>query len=228
MGGKMCVELDNEIALIRLAQSGSTESFEILVNRYEQRIYRLVRVVTKNDQDAEDVLQATFLKAYSNIHQFEGESRFFTWLASIAMNGAVAKLQLRQALGWIPFDEAPVTDEVMSTPGDIRGWRHNPEDRYSKPELFAILCKALDDLETPFRAVFALRDMEGFSDQETASVLGIPHKAVRARLKWARLKLRQNLSVWFEELSVPATGENRCESVGHILGLDLVEGRECT
>lgn len=171
---EMPVELDNEIALVRLAQSGSTEAFETLVNRYEQGIYRLGRVVTKDDQDAEDVLQETFLKAYANIHQFGGVSRFFAWLASIAMNGAATKLQLRQALGWIPFDESPVTNEVMSTPGNIKGWGHNPEDSYSRSELFAILCKALEDLETPFRAVLALRD-----------------------------------------------------SVGHILGLDLVEDREC-
>jgi RNA polymerase sigma-70 factor, ECF subfamily len=224
----MSAELNDEIALVRLAQLGSTESFEILVNRYEQGIYRLVHVITKNKQDADDVLQETFLKAYANIHQFGGESRFYTWLAGIAMNGAAAKLQLRQVLGWIPFDEAPIADDVMSTPGDVKSWRHNPEDSYSEPELFAILCKALEDIETPFRAVFALCDMERFSDQETASVLEIPLETVRSRLTRARLKLRKNLSVWFAEPSIPATGENRCESVGHILGLDLVEGRECT
>jgi RNA polymerase sigma-70 factor (ECF subfamily) len=225
---EMPVELDNEIALVRLAQSGSTESFEILVNRYEQGIYRLGHIITKNKQDAEDVLQETFLKAYANIHQFGGESRFFTWLAGIAMNETMSRLQLRQLQTWDSSCETAATGEVMSTPGDLKGWYQNPDKSYSKPQLSAILSKSLEDIDTPLRAVFALHDIEGFSDEETASMLGLPLEAVTARLTHARLKLRRNLSVWFENPSVAATGQSGCESVCYSLGAALSVDRECT
>jgi len=221
----MPVELDNEIALVRLAQSGSTESFEILVNRYEQRIYRFVRVVTKNDQDAEDVLHDTFLKAYANIQHFKGESRFYTWLVSVAMNEVLTRLNLRHAHTWISLSEPADTREVRLAQGNIKDWRHNPEAGHARAELTAILSNAIEDLETPLRVVFALRDIERFSDEETASILGLPLAAVTTRLTRARLKLRQNLSVWFEN---PATAQSGDESVGHFLGAAMAEDRECT
>jgi RNA polymerase sigma-70 factor, ECF subfamily len=225
IAGKMPVEFDNEIALVRLAQSGSAESFGILVNRYERQIYRLVRAVTINAEDAEVVLQETFLMAYANIHRFGGESRFYTWLVRIAMNEALSKLQLREVHTWVSFDEVAIAGEATSSPGKIKGWHHSPEESYSKPELFAILSQALEDLETPLRAVFALRDIEGFSSEETASILGLPLAAVTTRLTRARLKLRQNLSVWFEN---PATAQSGDKSVGHFLGAVVAEDRECT
>jgi RNA polymerase sigma-70 factor, ECF subfamily len=221
-------EFNDEIALVRLAQLGSTEAFGTLVSRYERRIYRLVRAVTKNNRDAEDAFEETFVNAYANIHRFKGDSRFYTWLVNIAINETVAKLYLREVHTWASFDEAERIGKVMSLPGDIRDWRDSPEEGYSKPELSEILSTALEDLATPMRIIFTLRDIDGLSLEETARILGLPLAAVTTLLTCARLKVRQNLSVWFEEPSVPATGENRCESVGHILGLVLVEGRECT
>jgi RNA polymerase sigma-70 factor, ECF subfamily len=225
---KMPVELDYEIALGRLAQSGSTEAFEMLVNRYEGRIFRLVRAVTKNNRDAEDAFEETFVNAYANIRRFKGESRFYTWLVSIAINETVAKLYLRQVHTWVSSDDAESAGEVMSLPRDIRDWRHNPEEGYSKPELFAILSKALEDLETPMRIIFTLRDIDGLSPEETARVLGLPLASVTTLLTRARLKLRQNLSAWFENPSVPASGQGECESVRYFLGPALAEDRECT
>jgi RNA polymerase sigma-70 factor, ECF subfamily len=224
----MPAEFNDEIALVRLAQLGSTEAFGTLVSRYEGRIFRLVRAVTKNNRDAEDAFEETFMNAYANIHRFNGDSRFFVWLVRIAINETVAKLYLRQVHTWASFDEAERTGKVMSLPGEIRDWRDSPEEGYSTPELSEILSTALEDLETPMRIIFTLRDINGLSLEETAKILELPIAAVTTLLTCARLKVRQNLSVWFEEPSVPATGENRCESVGHILGLVLVEGRECT
>jgi RNA polymerase sigma-70 factor, ECF subfamily len=224
----MPVELDNEIALVRLAQSGSMEAFGLLVKRYEGRVFRLVRAVTKNNRDAEDAFEETFVNAYANIHRFKGDSRFFTWLVSIAINETVAKLYLRQVHTWASFDEAESAGKVMSLPGDIRDWRHSPEEGYSKPELSAILSKALEDLETPLRIIFALRDIDGLSLEETARVLGLPLAAVTTLLTRARLKLRENLNVWFEDPSVPAPGQRGCESVRYFLGAALAEDRECT
>lgn len=218
MVGKMPVELDNEVALVRLVQSGSNESFGILVNRYERQIYRLACTLTKNAEDAADVLQETFLRGYANIHSFKGESRFCTWLVSIAMNEILLKLEPSQVHGWISLDEAGEIGEDLSRPGDIRAWSTDPGDSFSKPELSAILSHALDSLAIPLRAVFALRDMEGFSSEETASVLGLPLAAVTTCLARARLELRQHLSAWFENPSDPAIEQGECEIARHSLG----------
>lgn len=224
----MPVELDNEVALVRLAQSGSTESFGILVNRYERQVYRLVRAITKNTEDAEDVLQETFLKAYTDIQGFNGESRFYTWLARISMDETLSKLRLHHVPTWNPFDEVARTDEVMSKAADLRDWHDNPEECFSESEISAILSNALDDLETPLRAVVALHDIEGFSSEETVYVLRLSAAAVRTLLTRSRLKLRQNLSIWFENHSAPATGQGDGESVRHSLAPSLAEDRECT
>ncbi len=202
---KMPAELDNEAALIHMTQTGCAESFGVLVGRYEQRIYRLGYAITKNPEDAEDVLQETFLKAYANIGQFRKDSRFYTWLFRIAINEALTKLRRRHAPTWISLDQPADTDEATPVSRNIKDWRHNPEERYSGNELQAILAKALEDLDTPLRVVFALRDVEGFSSQETARLLGLSVGTVKTRLMRARLKLRKMLSVWFENRSALPT-----------------------
>lgn len=201
----MSAELENEAALVRMTQKGCAESFRILVDRYEHRIYRLSCAVTENAEDAEDVLQETFLKAYANVGHFRGESRFYTWLIRIALNEALTKLRRRHASTLVSLDEPSDTDEATSAPRDIKDWRLNPEESYSRSELRAILFRALEDLATPLRVVFVLRDIEGLSCEETACVLGLSLAAVRARSLRARLKLRQKLSFWFENSSVLAT-----------------------
>ncbi len=196
--------LDNEAELIRMTQSGSPESFGVLVDRYEQRIYRLGYAITKNAEDAEDVLQETFLKAYANIGHFREDSQFYTWLFRIAINEALTKLRRRPASTWVSLDQPQDGDDAPSSPRDIKDWRLNPEESYSTKELRAILAEALEDLDTPLRVVFALRDVEGLSTQETARVLMLSVGTVKTRLMRARLKLRKRLSAWFEDRPVLA------------------------
>src|SRR5574337_277836 len=145
MSAKMPVELDNEIALVRLAQSGSIDSFGIVVNRYERHVYRLVRAVTTDDDDAEDLLELTFLKAYETLGGFKEEVRFYTWLARIAINEAVTKLRRRHAFTWDSFDEHVDRADALSTPGNVQEWSHSSGYGYSKAELSTILSKALED-----------------------------------------------------------------------------------
>ena len=202
----MATHLENEAVLVRKAQTGCAESFAVLVKQYERKIYRLSFAATGVPADAEDVLQETFLKAYANIEHFRGESRFFTWLVRIAMNEAVTKLRRRHPHTWISLDQPNDTDESISTPEDIEDWRDNPEERYSKTELSAILSKVLQDLETPLRVVFALRDIEDLSCEETARVLGLSVPTIKSRLMRARLKLRKKLSFWFDKRSALAAG----------------------
>ena len=198
-------EPENEAALIRMAKTGCTEAFGVLVNRYEQRIYRLVYAITNNAKDAEDVLQETFLKAYAKVEQFRGDSQFYTWLVSIAINKGLTTLRGHHAPAWVSIDQSSDLEEAASAPRDIKDWRQNPEESYSSAELRAILSTALGDLEAPLRVIFALRDMEGFSSEETAKVLGLSVAALKTCLMQARLKLRKRLSVWFENPSALAT-----------------------
>ncbi len=168
------------------------------------------------------------MNAYANIHRFKGDSRFFAWLVSIAINETVTKLYLHQVHTWVSFDEAERAGQVMSLPEDIRDWPQSPEEGYSKSELSEILSTALEDLETPTRIIFTLRDIDGLSLEETARVLGLPLAAVATLLTRARLKLREHLGVWFEDPSVPATGRIGCERVRHFLGVGEAQDREYT
>lgn len=200
----MHAELENEATLVQRAQMGCAESFGVLATRYEQRIYRLSYAITKNAEDTEDVLQETFLKAYTNVGNFRGDSRFYTWLVRIAINEGLMKLRRRHASAWVSVDQSADTDKETPVVIDIKDWRENPEESYSRTELRAILSKALENLQTPLRVVFVLRDIEGFPSEETARQLGLSNTAVKTRLRRARLKLRQNLSVWFGNRSVLA------------------------
>jgi len=198
----MTTHLDNEAAMVREAQGGNTESFSTLIRRYEQRIYRLGYVVTKNSDDAEGVLQETFTKAYVDLGQFNGETRFYTWLIRIAMNEALTKLRQRYALVDNSLEVSVEADEPVSVPNDVERWREYPENCYTRNELGGILSRALLGLETRLRLVFALRDMEGLSAEDTARLLGISVEAAKGRLLRARLELRDKLSTWFKASSV--------------------------
>lgn len=200
------LDLDDEGTLVRMSQANSTESFVVLVNRYEQRIYRLSYAVTQNAEDAEDVLRETFLKAYENIRSFKGGSRFYTWLVGIAMEEALTRAGLHQVQAWTSFKEPAGAGEAISTPDHINAWPENPGQNYSAPDLHAILSKALGGLEARLRIVFALRDIAGLSDEETAGVTGLTAAAVREHLTHARLQLREKLSTWFEDPYVLADG----------------------
>jgi len=202
----MTMHLENEAVLVSDAQIGSAESFVVLVKRYERQIYRLSKAVTGNLEDAEDAFQETFLKAYKNIKQFRGESRFYTWLVRIAVNEALTKLRRRNSYTWVSLDEPIENDESATAPREIKDWRDNPEKSYNQTELREILSQALQDLETPLRAVFVLRDVEGLSCEETAMVTGLAVPAVKSRAMRARLELRKKLSFWFEKRSTVAAG----------------------
>jgi RNA polymerase sigma-70 factor (ECF subfamily) len=190
-------EAFDESALVERARSGDAAAFAELVNRYERKIYRLARNITQNDEDAEDVLQETFLKAYSHLDSFQGDSKFYTWLVRIAVNEALMKLRKRKGDRTISLDEPTDTGED-TVPREIAVWEDNPEERYSKEELRQILERAVESLKPSFRTVFMLRDIEELSTEETAEALGISVPAVKSRLLRARLQLREKLTKFFK------------------------------
>lgn len=183
----------DEGSLVAEAKAGKVTAFEELVNLYERKIFRLARHITGNPEEAEDVLQETFLKAFTHLDQFQGDSKFYTWLVRIAVNESLMKLRKRSSDRSVSLDEMVETDDNLM-PREVEDWGDNPEQRFAKDELQRILSEAVDSLEPAFRTVFLLRDVEQFSTEETAQLLNLSVPAVKSRLLRARLKLRQRLS----------------------------------
>lgn len=186
----------DEAALVQRAQQGDTAAFAELVKKYERKIYRVALHITNNQEDAEDVLQESFLKAYSHLNGFEGNSKFYTWIVRIAVNEALMKLRKRKTSRAVSIDEEVDTGEDYVT-REFADWEEDPEQRYSREELREILDKAISSLRPAFRSVFVLRDIEDLSTEETAEALDLSIPAVKSRLLRARLQLRDKLSKFF-------------------------------
>jgi RNA polymerase sigma-70 factor, ECF subfamily len=187
----------DESALVAQAKAGDQSAFSELVRRYERKIYRLAKNITRNDEDAEDVLQDAFLKAYTHLDNFKGDSKFYTWIVRIAVNEALMRLRKRKNDRSVPLDE-PVDLGEETVTREIAVWEDNPEQQYSQEEWRRILDEAIDTLKPDFRTVFVLRDIEELSTEETAETLGISIPAVKSRLLRARLALREKLTRQFK------------------------------
>ena len=187
----------DESSLVAQAKAGDQAAFSELVTHYERKIYRLAKNITRNDEDAEDVLQDAFLKAYTHLDDFKGDSKFYTWIVRIAVNEALMRLRKRKTDRTVPLDE-PVELGEETVAREIAVWEDNPEQRYSREEWRIILDAAVDDLKPDFRTVFVLRDIEELSTEETAETLGISVPAVKSRLLRARLALRETLTRQFK------------------------------
>jgi len=187
----------DESTLVAQAREGDAVAFGELVHRYEGRIFRLAQHITQNREDAEDVLQETFLKAYEHLDQFQGNSKFYTWIVRIAVNQSLMKLRRRKADKSVSLDETIDTGEDTIV-REIAAWGEDPEQRYSREELGGLLDTAIQGLEPPYRSVFVLRDIEDLSTEDTADALGLSIPAVKSRLLRARLQLREKLTRQFK------------------------------
>ena len=186
---------EDEHLLVAAAKKGDEGAFEELVNRYENKIFRLTRNITGNQEDAEDAMQEAFLKAYTHLQGFQGDSRFYTWLVRIAANEALMRLRRRRP-GQLSIDE-PLQGENDLMPRELEDWRPSPEHEYADAEMQKILTETVEKLEPEYRIVLVLRDVEELSTQDTAEALGISVAAVKSRLLRARLKLREKLNRYF-------------------------------
>ncbi len=194
---KMDETVSQELALVQSAKTGDISAFEELVKRYDRNVFRIAQHITQNREDAEDVVQDAFLKAYENLDQFQGQSKFYTWLVRIAVNEALMKLRRRRPERTVSLDQEVVTEED-SIPREVADWSPNPEQLYTQGELREILAKTIQGLPASFRTVFVLRDVEGLSTEETAEALDLSIPAVKSRLLRARLQLRERLNRFFK------------------------------
>ena len=193
-----------ELVLVRAAKGGDDGAFNQLVERYDRNVFRIAQHITQNREDAEDVVQDAFLKAFTNLHQFQEQSKFYTWLVRIAVNEALMKLRRRRPERTVSLDEDIQTGED-SVPREVADWSPNPEQNYNQAELREILTKTIQGLPPGFRTVFILRDVEGLSTEETADALELSIPAVKSRLLRARLQLRERLNRFFVK---PNSGDN--------------------
>lgn len=191
-------EPTDEQVLVQAARQGDIGAFEELVKRYDRNVFRIANHITQNREDAEDVVQDAFLKAYQNLGQFQGQSKFYTWLVRIAVNEALMRLRRRRPERMVSLDEDVKTEED-SMPREVADWAPNPEQLYSQAELKDILGKTIQGLPASFRTVFVLRDVEGLSTEETADALDLSVPAVKSRLLRARLQLRERLNKYFKQ-----------------------------
>lgn len=189
--------ITDELTLVQAAKGGDLEAFSQLVNRYDRNVFRIAQHITHNEEDAQDVVQDAFLKAYQNLEQFQGNSKFYTWLVRIAVNEALMKLRKRRTDRTVSLDE-DVETEDGTMPREVADWSPNPEQLYGQGELGDILKKTIQGLPPGFRTVFVLRDVEGLSTEETAEMLGLSVPAVKSRLLRARLQLRERLAKYFK------------------------------
>src|SRR6202044_1036163 len=209
----------DELTLVRAAKAGDISAFEELVRRYDRNVFRIAQHITQNREDAEDVVQEAFLKAYQNLANFQEQSKFYTWLVRIAVNEALMRLRRRRPERMVSLDEDVKTEED-SLPREVADWSPNPEQQYNQAELREILTRTIQGLPASFRTVFVLRDVEGLSTEETAEALDLSIPAVKSRLLRARLQLRERLSRFFQrreatngkeekEVEKPETGDTQ-------------------
>lgn len=193
----MAVDIEQEFSLEAL-RKGDRDEFARLVDAYSNQIYRLGLKMLADPQDAEDVLQNTFLKALQSLANFEGRSRLSTWLYRIAVNEALMLLRKQRPETPVPGDQDSDDDENYS-PVQFVDWCCLPEDELLSSEAKARLDSAVQKLPENLRVVFILRDIEGLSIRETSEALGLTETAVKTRLLRARLNLREQLSVYYGE-----------------------------
>ena len=185
-----------DVALVERVRRGDVSAYDTLVRKYERQLFRIAQHITQNREDAQDVMQDAFLKAYEKLDQFQGNAKFYTWLVRIAVNESLMRLRKRRSGKMVSIDEDLETDEG-TVPRDLADWAPDPEQNYSSAELADILRRTIQGLPRGFRVVFALRDVEGLSTEETAEALGLSVPAVKSRLLRARLQLRERLSRYF-------------------------------
>ncbi len=174
--------------LVKEILSGSTSLFEVIMRRYNQRLFRIQRSYIKDDNSTRDALQTTYIQAYKNLNQFRGDSKFSTWLTRIAINEALKSVNKRKRYIQLHKPEA-VDDTFIDYESDIK----NPEQNLIQSDLKNILEQSIDQLPAKYRTVYMMREIEEMSSKETAEALNISEANVKVRLFRAKNKLRKTL-----------------------------------
>jgi RNA polymerase sigma-70 factor (ECF subfamily) len=190
--------MTNEKSLLAAARRGDERAIRKLIDTYSPRLYNVALRILRNSQDAEDALQETFIMALNKLDQFDGRSAFLTWIYRIAVNSSLMALRKRRSRSKKEESiEVPGFEEIKSR--QLIDWNADPLRRVMTNEMREVMDKAIDRLPPNYRTVFVLRDLEEFSTEEAAKILGISVANVKVRLMRARLFLREALDKHFHE-----------------------------
>jgi RNA polymerase sigma-70 factor (ECF subfamily) len=235
-------ELTDE-EIVRRVRAGESALFEILVRRHNQRLFRVARAILKDETEAEDVMQQSYVNAFTSLHQFEERARFSTWLTRIAVHEALARLRRRGR-----FEEVDAMAEAHEkTMESLTSRDRSPEDEALGREMRVILESAFDALPEIYRSVFLLREVEAVSTTDAAECLGISEDTVKTRLHRARAMLRAELferagltaadlfplhlsrcdrvlAGVFTQLGLPGPAAPHCSCPDGVCGLDPIPG----
>ena len=198
--------------VVQRVLDGDVLLFELLMRRHNQRIYRAIRSILRDDSETEDVMQETYVRAYEHLAQFEGRARFSTWLTRIAVNEAIKRSMMRQRLDSLDLERTEREDDAM------QGFQQDtptPESNASRSEMGSMLEKAILTLPDGYREVVVLRDIEEMSTTETAEALSLSEANVKVRLHRAHELLRNELMAMAGAARAEAFGfhASRCDRV---------------
>jgi len=188
--------------IVRRVLAGETSLFELIMRRYNQRVYRSVRAIVRDESDAEDVMQQAYVNAFAHLGQFAERAAFSTWLTRIAINEALARIRPR-ALQLVDDDALP----------ELESPSPNPEEAAMTSEIKEVVESEISALPESYRSVFMLREVEGLSTLETAECLGVSEDVVKTRLHRARAMLREKIYRRTSFGSVFTFGQSRCDRI---------------
>jgi RNA polymerase sigma-70 factor (ECF subfamily) len=173
----------SDIEIVELIKAGETSLFELIMRRYNQRLFRVIRSILKDDDEAQEVVQETYVRAFEHLRQFEARAQFSTWLTKIAIYEAYAHIRNRR--------KASQPDEDWE--GVMPSGQRSPEEQTFDAEMRVLLEGVIDALPPDYRTVFMMREVEGMSTAETAECLNISEENVKVRLSRARATIRRQL-----------------------------------
>jgi RNA polymerase sigma-70 factor, ECF subfamily len=206
-GHRNAQEISDEAVITRV-RAGERDLFEIIMRRYNQRLYRAARSILRNEAESEDVVQDAYVRAYTHLGQYAGKAKFSTWLTRIAVNEAIRRLRKRKD-----------RDDMLRLAATTPLTAESPDRHVSDKEVRQIMESAIEGLPPAYRSVVMLRDIEDLSTAEAADCLGIPPATVKTRLHRGhtllRVKLRSTLGAPRPELF--AFGFSRCDRLVRVV-----------
>ena len=194
-------------AAVRKVLQGEKNAYEVIMRRYNQRLFRIARTYIRDEDEIEDVVQEAYIKAYEQLQGFEFRSRFSTWLIRILMNEALARVRKQQRFTPLPLDGQAETGRAL-VPNE-----ETPMERLMNAELKEILEQAVDDLPEKYRLVYMMREIEGMSVAETSECLSITQTNVKVRFNRAKEMLRTTISGFYKSQEVFEFNLVRCDRI---------------
>jgi RNA polymerase sigma-70 factor, ECF subfamily len=192
-------------ALVERAKQKDFAAFETLIERYQDKVYRLAFRFMRNETEAKEIVQETLLSVWRKLDGFKGDSQFSSWLYRVTANAALMRLRTQRRHPEVSteeldpsfLDRGPAAYGQVTSPGD--NWARRPDDELQSGELRTELQRAIDNLPEIYRTVFLIRDVDGFSTEETAEALDITVPTVKTRLHRARMALREAIGTYFDK-----------------------------